>query len=94
MGGEGKTRRKFDRSISITLLLRRLGNGVEVAIFYLRTNRNVTAEEVARLSDVELAEWGARKGLTLLDVPGRWWFFCRFIPHLDWGRLRAQRPPH
>ena len=36
--------------------------------------------------------WANRNGLTRVDVPGRWWAFCQFIPHVGWNRIRIQRP--
>ena len=88
----GGALRNFDRWIFATFLwCAKLGSGV--AIYNLRNNRNLTADEVTRLAEEELATWEALKGLTRVDAPVHWRACCRVIPHLDWGRLRAQRPP-
>ena len=77
----------------IAFLSRCVKHGVEVAACYLRTNRNVAAEEITRLEETELATRGgvAQKRLTRESLPDQWGAFSRFIPHLDLGRVRTER---
>ena len=75
------------------MLLWRATKGAEVVIFYIRTNRNITAGEVARLVDGELAACETHKGLARAIAADQWWDFRQFAPHLGWGRIRPQRPP-
>ena len=53
----GNTRSMFARRLLIAYLLWCVKRGVEVAVSYLRTSRNVTADDIARLDDTERAEW-------------------------------------
>ena len=89
----GKSRGKFARGLLSTFLLWRLYHGIEVIIFYLRTNHNVTADEIIRLEDKDLIDWGNYKGLRRIEIPGLWVDFKKFIPHLDWERPREQAEP-
>lgn len=53
----GKSRGKFAREFLSTFLLWCVYRGIEVIIFYLRTNRNVTSDEITRSEEKDLAEW-------------------------------------
>ena len=50
----GETWSKFERRLLITFSMWFVKNGVEVAVFYLRTNHNAAADEVTRLDDAEI----------------------------------------
>ena len=62
-----------------------------MAVFYLRANRNVTADEITFLGDGGLKLWEKEKKLTMIELPAQWAEFSGFIPHLDWERVRAER---
>ena len=67
--------------------------GIEVIIFYLRTNRNATADEITRVDEKALPEWGKYRGLARIDIPDSWGAFETFLPHLDWTRPRRRDEP-
>lgn len=93
LGGERETRIKFARKMLSTRHFWCVKHGVGVAISYLGTNRNVTADEVARLAEGDLPSRGIGKRITRATVPDKSWEFSQFAPHLDWDRVRVQRPP-
>ena len=66
---------------------------METIVFYLRTNRNMTADEITRTQEQFLEQWENEKGLTRILLPESWKTFKDFIPHLDWDRPREQRGP-
>lgn len=82
---KGKGRSKFARMILSTYLLWFVKHGEDVVTFYLRTNQNVTADEVERLADGGLAAWGTNKRLTRIDGPDQRWAFCLSAPHFGMG---------
>ena len=69
---KGKSRGKFARKLLSNFLLWCVYNGIEVIIFYLRTNRNVTADEITRVEENALVNWGNFRGLTRVDLPDQW----------------------
>lgn len=87
----GETRVKFDRILLVAFLLRR-ETWSGSSNFYLRIARNIAAGEVAMSADEDLAERDARNGLTRANAHAQWREVRHLIPHLDWGRIRAQRP--
>ena len=87
----GKTRSKFARLLLIPFLMWCVKRGVEVVVFYIRTNHNITADAIARLGESDPATWETKKQLTRGSLPNQWGAFCQFIPHLDWGRIRTER---
>ena len=66
---KGKPRGEFARKLLSNFLLRCVYNGVEVIIFYLRTNHNVTADEITRVEENSVEDWGIFRGLTQADLP-------------------------
>ena len=60
---EGMARGKFARKLLITFFFWCVQQGIEVVVFYLRTNRNITAGEITRLEERCLAAWGGEKGV-------------------------------
>ena len=50
----GKTRSNVTRMLLSTFSMWCVKHGVEWLVYYLRTNRNVTADEITRLDDAEL----------------------------------------
>ena len=76
-----------------TFPLRFVHRGIELAALYLRTKHNVSADEIARLGEKDMPEWGNRKGLERKELPDIWADFRPLPPHLDWGRSRYQISP-
>ena len=87
----GKSRGKFPRRLLSTFLRWCVQQGIEVVVFYLRTNHNIAADEITRLEEAGLSAWGEQKGLTRRHLPQLWEDSRSFIPHLDWGRRRHER---
>ena len=90
---KGKSRGKFARKLLSNFLLWRVYRGIEVIIFYLRTNHNVKADEITRVGEKASPEWGRYRGLARIDIPDSWGTFETFLPHLDWSRPRRRDEP-
>ena len=54
---KGKSRGKFARKLLSNFLLRCAYLGIGVIIFYLRTNHNVTADEITRVGEKNPEDW-------------------------------------
>ena len=90
---KGKARSAFSRKLLSTLLLRGVMNGVGIIVFYLRTHRNLTADEITRIQGHDLPAWGSEKGIIRGEMPEIWKNSKTFVPHLEWDRPREQRAP-
>lgn len=93
IGGQGGHRSKFAREVLSTFLFWCVKRGVAAIFFYLRENRNITADAVTRLAEEDLDAWETEKGPTRTIAPDHWWAFDQFTQQLDRGRVRMQGRP-
>ena len=86
MDSERETSGKFARKLLSTVLFWRVRGGFEVVGLYIRTNQNLNTDEIARLREVRLQEWGKYRHLQRIAPPSALLEFITFAPHLDCGR--------
>ena len=80
----GKARVGKARRMLTYFLLWAVKYDIEIAPYFLRTHRNLSADQITRCSDAELTEWMNRFEMTRVSAPWWWTSFAQMGESIPW----------